>query len=307
LHLDLGGSGEDAAAFPAIIVAIMIWLRRRVTLKAVAAACAAQLSGFALVLAHCDRAVARVTTEGRYTVVSGSYTPRPRFVVTYHGSGSWLTVYHSEPPNPGGPHDTDVARDSGAQQWSLRFMRMLAISRCHACTNLAPLNEATGATSASGTINHTHIDGLYSFDNVSEQCKVQTATPAGTPLIATVSVRYLPARRSFAFTALIPVSQALVLLPQACPGQGDAIDGLADNYFTPGFSFAAGWGPDRWFASAPAVIPLRVLDHAQRITIREADTTRGTPPRGCSVDTPAYEQCQTGGSWRGTLTLSAVD
>jgi hypothetical protein len=168
------------------------------------------------------------------------------------------------------------------------------------------LNEGLGASSASGSIDHTHIDGLYRFDNVAERCRVKAVTPADTPLPATVSVRYLPALRSVAVTALIPVSQVLVLLRQACPGQGDSIDGLADNYFMPGFSFAAGWGPERWFAAAPAVIPVSVLDRARKVTIREADTPHGTPPRGCRVDEPAYERCRTGGSWRGTLTLAAV-
>jgi hypothetical protein len=107
-----------------------------------------------------------------------------------------------------------------------------------------------------------HIDGLYRFDNVAERCRVKAVTPADTHLPATVSVRYLPALRSVAGAALIPVSQVLVLLPQACPGQGDSIDGLADNYFTPGFSFAAGWGPERWFAAAPAVIRILVRPNA---------------------------------------------
>lgn len=291
----------------AIMADIMVVLQRRRRFSVMASVCAAAaLSGSVLLLAICDRAAARAPTAPRYTVVAGSYAPQPGFVVTYNGSGSWRTIYHSEPPNPGGAHDTNDARDSSAEHWSLRFTRVLAIGRCGACTNLASLNAALGATSASGSIDHTHIDGLYSFDNVSERCRVKAATPADMPLPATVSVHYLPALRSVVLTALIPVSRVLVLLPQGCPGQGDSIDGLADNYFTPGFSFAAGWGPERWFAAAPVVIPLSVLNRARRITIREANTAHGTPPAACAVDEPTYERCRTGGSWRGTLTLSAV-
>ena len=300
-------TGPGRVARAAIIAAIVFVLRRQLTFGVMAAAATAVVvSGCVLLLVICDRAAARVPIAPRYTVLPGSYTPQPRFVVTYDGSGSWRTVYHSEPPNPSGAHDANDARDSSAEHWSLRFARDLAIGRCGACTNLASLNEALGATSASGSIDHTHIDGLFSFDNVSERCRVKARTPADTPLPATVSVRYLPVLRSVALTALIPVSKVFVLLAQACPGQGDSIDGLADNYFMPGFSFAAGWGPERWFAAAPVLIPVSELDRAARITIREADTAQGTPPRGCGVGEPSYERCRTGGSWRGTLTLSAV-
>ena len=116
-------------------------------------------------------------------------------------------------------------------------------------------------------IDHTHIDGLYSFDNASESCRLSARTPPGERLQASIRARSVPTARSVSLQTLSPVSQALLLLPAACPGQGDSLDGLNDNYFTPGFSFANGFGPSRWFTSAVAVIPLRTLKRAAKITI----------------------------------------
>lgn len=228
-----------------------------------------------------------------------------RFTVSYTGSGSWHTVYHSEPPNVGGPHDTNDAHDSSTQRWSLRFTQPLVVPSCvgaAGCPGLGPLTSAIGATSATGTINHAHVDGLYSFDNALESCHVSAATPARQPLSVTLQARYLPARRAVLLTALTPLAEALLLLPVSCPGQGDPIDGLNDNYFMPGFSFASGWGPDRWFTSA-AVVPLRVLQSTTRITVPLADTAAGTPPADCGPS-PSYVLCHTWGSWQAALTLT---
>ena len=231
-----------------------------------------------------------------------------QFTVSYTGSGSWHTVYHSEPPNVGGPHDTNDARDSSTQRWSVTFTQPLVVPSCvgaSVCPGLGSLTSATGATSATGTINHTHVDGLYSFDNASERCQVSAATPTGQPLSVTLVARYLPAQRAVSLTAFSPLGLALILLPPACPGQGDPIDGLNDNYFTPGFSFASGWGPDRWFTSAAAVIPLWVLQSRSPITVSLADTAAGTPPADCGP-APSYVVCHTWGAWRGALTLTRV-
>jgi hypothetical protein len=110
----------------AIIARIVIVLQPRRAFSLLAAVCAVVgvVSGSVLLVVICGRAAARTPSALRYTVVPGRYTPQPRFVVTYDGSGSWSTVYHSEPPNPGGAHDTNDARDSSAEHWSLRFTRV---------------------------------------------------------------------------------------------------------------------------------------------------------------------------------------
>jgi hypothetical protein len=130
-------------------------------------------------------------------------------------------------------------------------------------------------------------------------------SPRPLALDAAIELGYVRRSRSLAVTALNPVDDALVLLPSECPGQGDAVDGLADNYFTPGFSFASAWGPDRWFSSATIDIPLSALHRAARIAIRLGDTRANTPPRDCSVPYPSWQRCRAGGAWTGTLTLTA--
>jgi hypothetical protein len=244
-----------------------------------------------------------------YTVLPAGYRSTVQFAVTYRGSGSWHTVYHSEPPDGGGAHDTNDAHDSSTQLWSLRFTRPLTVSGCRhkgGCMIASSLEGATGTTSATGSIDHTHLDGLYAFDNASEHCLVGAVTPPPGRLPATMLVRYLPRRRAISLTALSPVDDVLTLLPVACPGQGDPLDGLEDNYFSPGFSFASGYGADRWFTSAPVVVPLAVLHRAARIKLHFSDTTVGTPPATCAVQQPSYETCRTGGSWSGTIELTAV-
>jgi hypothetical protein len=219
---------------------------------------------------------------------SASATPAPRaagalrFVVTYSGSGTWRTTYHSEPPNPGANHDTNDAHDSSSQRWSLRFQRVLTVASCGG-TGSCPvlLRGARGAAAVTARIDHIHRDGA-------------------------ILVRYAPRRNAVVIVARDPVIDALTVLPRQCPQQGDSIDGLLDSYATPGFSFAPGWGPDRWLSSRPAVIPLSRLRHASRVRIRLGPAPAGIPPRGCAVHDPAIERCHTGGSWRGVLTLTAL-
>lgn len=244
-----------------------------------------------------------------YAVVPGRYTPVAQFAVTYTGSGRWHTVYHSEPSNPGGAHDTNQAHDSSSQRWSLRFTRRLTIPRCGrggvGCQELDSLTSAIGRTSATGRIDHRHIDGLYRADDAAERCAVRIGTAAGTPPPPALAVRYVAQTQSVSLTALIPVAGALSLLPSECPGQGDSLDGLLNSYFTPGFSFGTEFGPARWFTSRTVVIPVAVLDRAERITIPLSNTRQGTPPAHCVVPNPSYERCTTGGSWSGLLTLTA--
>lgn len=240
----------------------------------------------------------------RYAVVPAPYRAAVRFAVTYSGFGAWHTVYHSTPANPGGASDTNDARDSSTQRWSLSFGRLPAVGPCDrpsACDRSIVLSSATGPTNATGTIYHRHLDGLYSADDVAVACTVAAQTSSRGRVAATIEVRELSG--GLELGAFVPVAKALLLLPSECPGQGDPVDGLANNYFTPGFSFAAGYGVARWFTSQRVEIPARALHRAARIRIRLSGTARGTPPSDCGVHR-ADERCTTGGSWLGVLTLS---
>jgi hypothetical protein len=249
-------------------------------------------------------ALAAPAAASPFAARTGRYRATARFTVAYAGSGRWVTSYHAEPSDGGGKHDTDTARDSSTQKWSETLSRPLIVRACD-CGSPAELTGARGTSSAAGRIDHVHLDGLYADLNASERCTVRSATPAGMPLDGEVEFAYEPRSRSMSLTALNPVGDALLLLPPECPGQGDSLDGLADSYFTPGFSFAPGWGPDRWFTSATVSIPLSVLHRASRITIPLADARGGRPPRDCSVPHPSWQRCRTSGSWSGALTLTA--
>ncbi len=232
-----------------------------------------------------------------------------RFQLSYAGSGSYGTSYRSTPPNQGGNPDHDTAHDSSTQHWSLTFATPLRLQPCTAsgqtepCQSIGSITGARGTTAVTARISHVHVDGLFADQNASERCRLTASTPSGTLLAATVELRYDPARRVIMVTALDPVSAALALLPAQCPNQGDPLDGLASNYFGPGFSFDPAYGPDRWFTSRTVAIPLRVLHRAAEIQIRLSPTAAGTPPRTCDVPDPAYEHCTTSGSWHGVLTL----
>jgi hypothetical protein len=241
------------------------------------------------------------------------FQPVARFTITYAGSGTFHTRYHATPPNPGGAADTDDATDTSSQKWSLTYEGTFKVPRCapgrkaprDPCRGIAGPSAAHGPTSENGTIDHVHIDGLYTQLNASESCRVRFATPAGAALSSGIDVRYSPRRRTISLTAGNPLGDALIVMPQTCPGDTDPIDGFIANYFTPGFSFATGYGPDRWFTAKTISIPVAVLHRAARITVRLGATRAGTPPRDCSVPYPVYQRCSTGGSWAGVLTLKA--
>jgi hypothetical protein len=242
-----------------------------------------------------------------YEWTRAPYQARARLLATYSGSGTYGTVYHSEPPNPGGMHDTNDAHDSSSQSWRLAFTRALVIRPCTGtsrCPATSSLTTAQGATAATAQIDHTHIDGLFPDLNASVGCQISSVTPPGAPLQATVQVESLPRDHAIAITALIPVGRALLLLPSQCPNQGDPIDGLFNDYSTPGFSFAPGYGPERWFTSRTVDVPATVLHRSARVTITFRDTAGGRPPGGCAVPQPSYQRCTTGGTWTGTLTLA---
>jgi hypothetical protein len=242
---------------------------------------------------------------------SKKYRKHPHFVVLYKGSGTWKTVYHSNPPNQGGNPDTNDAHDSSTQAWKLTFDGKVTVKPCgrpkgggaDPCKGLKGPSAATGATTAIGQVDHKHVDGLFTSQNRSVSCKLSARTTPKQQQPASIGITYSPAKRTIAVTAYDPVSYVLSVLPSQCPQQGDAIDGLYDNYFMPGFSFSTGYGPDRWFTSAKVTIPANVFHHATEITIPFAATAAGTPPKGCAVQNPSYERCSTGGSWTGVLTF----
>jgi hypothetical protein len=236
-----------------------------------------------------------------------------RFRVTYSGSASVRTRYHSEPPNPGGMHDTNDAIDSSTWKWSLTWRTALRVPRCgrtahrrDPCRTLKQLAGVTGPQQGSGRVSHRHVDGLFPADNASIHCQLHSSTPKGFPGVARILLRYNARAKTLALTALDPLTEAIGRLPGQCPGQGDSIDGLNDNYFTPGFSFSQRYGPDRFFTSATSVIKLRTWHRARTITIRLRNTRQNTPPRNCAVPFPAYQRCTTTESWSGTLRLQAI-
>jgi hypothetical protein len=112
------------------------------------------------------------------------------FSVTYSGSGTYGTRYHSEPPNQGGMHDTDTADDSETQHWSLRFASPLRVPCATArCAQMTVLTGARGSTSIAAQISHVHIDGLYPQLNATVQCSISSSTPTGALLEASVQIR----------------------------------------------------------------------------------------------------------------------
>jgi hypothetical protein len=265
-------------------------------------------------VATIGEASAKTQSRQLYSVQLGGYRDVAHFQVTYSGSGKWATTYHSEPPTRGGPPDTNDASDSSAQRWGVTFARVLSIPRCgrpregvaDPCTRLPSLKGAKGTARATGRVAHIHRDGLFPNQNASVRCRIRAVAPVGMRLTAEIRLRYAPRSRSFAVTALTPIADALTLLPVQCPGQGDSIDGLFDNYFLPGFSFSSGFGPERWFTAPTIVIPTSVLHRATHITVPLGNARAGTPPANCAVKSPEFERCATGGSWTGVLTFASV-
>jgi hypothetical protein len=270
---------------------------------------AAALGAVSLALAA---APAREALAGpAYTTVPGPYRPDVRFVVRYRGLGVYETVFHAEPPNPGGADDTNDAHDFGAQAWILKFRDRLGLPPCgpaadggpDACEGLAGLSGATGATAVLGQVRHKHVDGLYRELDRVVRCTLRSGTPDGSDVEASVGIRYLPGSRGIGVTAQNPVATALSLFPAQCPG-GESIDRILDFYATPGFSFDPHYDPDRWFTSREVVIPAAVFHRSRKIAIPLSDHPAGRPPRGCAVRDPSFERCRTGGAWGGVLTFA---
>jgi hypothetical protein len=232
-----------------------------------------------------------------YAFESAPYRATPRFTVSYAGVGTWRTGFHATPPNPDGDPDTNDAHDSSAQSWRLAFDGKLAIGAAQ------DLDTARGRTLAIGHVDHTHVDGLYTELDREVRCTLKGSTARGAPVPARVAIRPRPGGRAFTLTASNPMGTLLTDMPQACPEQGDSIDRILDNYFVPGFSFADGYGPERWFASRTVAIPARVLHRAAAVVVALRPAAGGHPPLGCAVPNPAYEACSTHGSWHGVLTL----
>ncbi|HEX6388710.1 MAG TPA: hypothetical protein VFZ89_04680 [Solirubrobacteraceae bacterium] len=234
------------------------------------------------------------------------------FTVTYRGTGEYRTTFRAHPPNPGGADDRNVARDRSTQRWAITFHRTLAIPACgpapdgspDPCTRVSGVRDARGRTQMIGHVDHRHDDGLYPSLDRTVRCTLRARTGPRASVAAELQVRYLPGPRAFAITALNPISTVITRFPAQCPRQGDSIDRVLDFYAMPGFSFAEGYGPDRWFTSREVVIPAARFATAQRVRVALADTPAGRPPRGCARPNPAYERCTTGGDWRGELTFT---
>lgn len=243
--------------------------------------------------------VAAAATARPYAVKRAPYLAHPRFALSYEGTGTWHTRFHATPPNPGGGPDTNDARDASEYSWKLAYRGTLALAG-HATPGL---DAARGRTLVVGHVDHTHVDGLYRELDRAVACTVKGATGPARLVAAPLAVRYAAAPSRYALTARNPLATVLTEMPTACPDQGDSIDRILDNYFTPGFSFGTGGGADRWLTSAAVAVPARVLHRAASIRIALGDTPAGRPPPDCAVPNPAYEACATGGSWRGVLTL----
>ncbi|HEV2813244.1 MAG TPA: hypothetical protein VGW10_08340, partial [Solirubrobacteraceae bacterium] len=223
-----------------------------------------------------------------YTATPAPHQDTPRFAVAYEGRGTWRTRFHATPPNPDARHDVNDARDSSRQRWDVTYPAGVTVPACAApCTELRGVTGARGVTVATARIHHTHDDGIYPELDRTVRCRLSKRTSRSRPLDASVSLGHDPATGGIAVTASNPLSTVLSLFPTACPRQGDSIDRILDNYAIPGFSFASGWGPERWFASGTVVIPSDVFHGSSRIAVRLADTRTGTPPRYCAGEHPS--------------------
>ena len=232
-----------------------------------------------------------------------------RFVVTYEGTGAWHTTFHAHPPNPDGhKDDRNDARDTSRQRWALRFRDELEIPACDGpgdpCASVTGAYGARGPASMTGRVRHKHVDGIYRQLDRTVKCRLAKRTAKGRDHDVTLSARYLPESHGFALSVSDPMATTLTMFPTACPDQGDSIDRILDFYAIPGFSFADGFGPERWFASREVVVSEADLRTGRKVRIRLGATKAGTPPRRCAVANPSYERCRTGGHWRGTITLT---
>ncbi|MFL5780330.1 MAG: hypothetical protein ACJ760_03370 [Thermoleophilaceae bacterium] len=242
---------------------------------------------------------AALGTARPYAARSAAYRAQPVFQVSYRGAGRWRTDFHATPPNPGGAPDVNDAHDSSEYAWSLAYAGTLAA----AAAATPPLSEARGRTLVVGHVDHAHDDGLYTELDRTVRCTLKDSTAAVRLVPATLDVRYDATRRAYAFSAGDPLSTVMAEMPTACPQQGDSIDRILDQYFTPGFSFDPSGGPDRWLRSGAVTVPARVLRRSRSVTIALRDTRAGRPPRDCGVPNPAFEHCAIAGRWAGTLVL----
>jgi hypothetical protein len=249
-----------------------------------------------------------------YTTTPGPTRAEAAFDVSYRGTGTYRTDFHATPPNPGGNPDTNDAHDTSTQRWSVKFRRILVVPACglpgaggaDPCSKLEPLDGARGPTTVTGRVRHTHADGLYPELDRSVSCRLRASPSRRRLLDVSVTPRWIAASQSIGVTVSSPVATALSLFPAGCPGEGDSIDRILDFYATPGFSFAPGFGSERWFASRQVIIGVREFHRSKTITIPLRDSRAGRPPRDCAVNDPAFERCRTGGSWDGVLTLRAA-
>lgn len=268
-----------------------------------------RLAGIALLAAAATLAggSTRAAPRPPYTVVPAPYTATPRFVVSYTGAGTYRTVYHATPSNPGGKPDTNDARDSSAQSWHVTFGRTLALPGCgpadtgDPCDAIRSLNGARGVARVTAKIHHVHVDGLYRQLDAKDICTLRAATSGR--VATTLSLRYDASAQTIAVAAGNPLTDVLLRLPGFCPARPDGIDRIASNYATPGFSFDSAYDSDRWFRPRTIRIPADVFHHAALIRIPLAVTPTGKPPRNCAVRQPAIERCTTGGSWHGVLSF----
>jgi hypothetical protein len=248
-----------------------------------------------------------------FTTTPGPARADARFTVGYEGSGAYKTRFHATPPNPGGKPDTNDAWDSSTQAWKIKYRGVVAIPTCGTpsdggadpCASVAGPTAASGRTELIGAVNHKHVDGLYRQFDRTVKCRLQKRPSTRRRLDAAIVLRYIPDTQSIGVTATDPIATAVSLFPSQCPKQGDSIDRILDFYAMPGFSFAEGYGPERWFRSREVVIPAAVFHRSAKVKIPLHDTAAGRPPKHCAVHDPSFERCKTGGSWHGVLTLSA--
>jgi hypothetical protein len=270
-----------------------------------------RLASSAIALVAFLSVAAPATAKPAYTTTPGPNRADARFVVTYSGDGSYATKFHATPPNDGGKPDTNDANDTSTQSWDVKFRRKLQMPTCgkpqdfgdDPCSSLSGLGGAAGRASMIGQVNHKHVDGLYRAFDRTVKCTLRKTTSRKRTLDITLKTRYIPETNSIAVSVTDPLTTTLSFFPTQCPKQGESIDRILDFYAIPGFSFAQGWGPDRWFASKEVVVPSDVFHHSAKIKIPLRLTTNGTPPKHCARQNPSYERCATGGKWNGVVTL----
>jgi hypothetical protein len=256
----------------------------------------------------------RAAHKRAYTAAPSAQSADSLFVATYSGSGRFHTRFHATPPNPGGKPDTNDAWDSSTQSWALEYRGAVHIPTCGAaaeggadpCDSLTAPTSASGPTALVGRVRHRHVDGLYRELDRKVKCQLAKRPSPHSRLDASIVLRYIPEADAIGVSATDPVATAVSLFPAQCPKQGDSIDRILDFYAMPGFSFADGYGPERWFASREVVIPEAVFHRSKKITIPLRDTRAGAPPKHCAVHDPSFERCTVTGSWSGTLTLTST-